>query len=206
MKSVLISVRPNWCEPICNLIKTVEVRKDKPKLDTPFKCLIYCTVGGNALCPPHANSKKWSLHRQGNGTINGRTMTSKERLKSDYQYANGKVIGEFVVNVVTKFNKCDWSGNQYDICDDYQIESCLSHEELWEYGKGKTLYGWHISDLKIYDKPRELSAFYSLPTKCRSDCKEENPMQFCGNCKRIKANRKLTKAPQSWCYVEEVIE
>ena len=43
MKSVLISIQPKWCERIADGSKTIEVRKTKPKLDTPFKVYIYCT-------------------------------------------------------------------------------------------------------------------------------------------------------------------
>lgn len=42
-KAVLISIRPEWCEKIVNGRKTIEVRKTRPKMDTPFKCYIYCT-------------------------------------------------------------------------------------------------------------------------------------------------------------------
>ena len=42
-KAVLISIRPEWCEKIINGQKTIEVRKTRPKMDTPFKCYIYCT-------------------------------------------------------------------------------------------------------------------------------------------------------------------
>lgn len=42
-KSVLISIRPEWCELIVSGEKTIEVRKTRPKLDMPFKCYIYCT-------------------------------------------------------------------------------------------------------------------------------------------------------------------
>lgn len=43
MKSVLISIRPKWCELIASGKKTIEVRKTAPKLPTPFKCYIYET-------------------------------------------------------------------------------------------------------------------------------------------------------------------
>lgn len=43
-KSVLISIRPKWCELIASGEKTIEVRKTRPKLETPFKCYIYCTA------------------------------------------------------------------------------------------------------------------------------------------------------------------
>lgn len=43
MKAVLISIRPEWCEKIASGEKTIEVRKKRPKLPTPFKCYIYMT-------------------------------------------------------------------------------------------------------------------------------------------------------------------
>lgn len=45
-KAVMLSIRPKWCEKIASGKKTVEVRKTRPKLDTPFKCYIYCTLQG----------------------------------------------------------------------------------------------------------------------------------------------------------------
>ena len=45
MKSVLISIKPKYCELIANGKKTVEVRKTRPKIKFPFKCYIYCTKG-----------------------------------------------------------------------------------------------------------------------------------------------------------------
>ena len=47
-KAVLISIRPEWVEKIANEWKTIEVRKTKPYLETPFKCYIYCTQGNDA--------------------------------------------------------------------------------------------------------------------------------------------------------------
>ena len=44
MKAVLISIRPEWCAKIASGEKTIEVRKTRPKLETPFKCYIYCTL------------------------------------------------------------------------------------------------------------------------------------------------------------------
>ena len=45
-KAVMLSIRPKWVEKIANGEKTIEVRKTRPKLDTPFKCYIYCTLQG----------------------------------------------------------------------------------------------------------------------------------------------------------------
>lgn len=42
-KAVLLSAKPKWCALIASGKKTLEVRKNKPKIETPFKVYIYCT-------------------------------------------------------------------------------------------------------------------------------------------------------------------
>lgn len=70
-KAVLISIRPKWCEKICNGEKTVEVRRTRPKLNTPFRVYIYC-----ALPPkPKPGGKAESMRRC-------------RRLVHDYLYKN----------------------------------------------------------------------------------------------------------------------
>lgn len=83
----------------------------------------------------------------------------------------------------------EYYSDGYDIDDDRLAETCLTREQLREYGNGVTLYGWHITDLKIYDKPKELGAFRKvcLNGKC-SDC--------------IYEECKIIRPPQSWQYVE----
>ena len=49
MMAVLISIRPKWAQKIMTGQKTVEVRKTRPKMDTPFKCYIYCTQSADML-------------------------------------------------------------------------------------------------------------------------------------------------------------
>ena len=48
-KAVLLSLRPEWCVKILNGEKTVEIRKNRPKLKPPFKCYIYCTKAPKKL-------------------------------------------------------------------------------------------------------------------------------------------------------------
>ena len=74
MREVLISIQPKWVEKIVSGEKTVEVRKTKPKLDTPFKVYIYET---KALYKPNG-------------------------CKCLYE-GKGKVIGEFVCDRITKY-------------------------------------------------------------------------------------------------------
>lgn len=80
--------------------------------------------------------------------------------------------------------------------------ACLTYDEIENYGESKTLYGWHISDLKIYDKSRELSEF-------RISCNRKN---LCYSCNRFTGkpwdicNSTITRPPQSYMFVEEVKE
>lgn len=161
MKAVLISIQPKWCELIASGQKTIEVRKTKPKLETPFNVYIYCTKGETVYLP--------------------KDIFGNEAL-------NGKVIGEFVCDDIADYTIDPYGHHSYFISDDDFENTCLTfYEELWDYGKGKTLYGWHISDLVIYDKPRELSNF-----KCAEY-----------NYGRIHLPpRPIARVPQSWMYVE----
>lgn len=176
MKSVLISIRPKWCEKIASGDKTIEVRKTRPKLDTPFKCYIYCTQSGVAL-----------------GALG----------------KHGKVIGEFTCDRIFEIGKRGIPEN-FDYCylslnewgnDDIETEikaisaSCVSKEKLNAYGaKAPFLYGWHISGLKIYDKPRELD-WLRKPLECHRGNDRENCVG-CWDCE-------IKRPPQSWCYVAE---
>ena len=136
MKSVLISIQPKWCELIASGKKTVEVRKTRPKLETPFKVYIYMTAG-DAVYPV---------------TINGAPYICSN--------CGGKeVIGEFVCDQIYKIDAYynQTGGNDYDAGFMWTgDDACLSYFELDGYLQGKEGYGWHISDLVIYDKPKEL--------------------------------------------------
>lgn len=118
----------------------------------------------------------------------------------------GKVIGEFVCDKIEKFTVGSLQ------CDDMEKSACLSYTEMIDYIykpeelDGKTVkfaHGWHISNLKIYDEPKELSEFYKI---CGS--------QDCCDCQfwisngeytacKVRPGRRLKHPPMSWCYVEE---
>ena len=186
MKSVLISIRPQWCEKIASGKKTIEVRRSAPK-EVPFKAYIYESRNGGHRCK-HCNEKDscYSYAPKNVGCYNGR----------------GKVIGEFICDKVDEYpyDYCDG----VDIDDDTILETAIDREDINIYAKGKTLYGWHISDLKIYDKPRELSEF-SRPCSYSG---------LCFSCKRtsfkkdgnLLCDTKITRPPQSWMYVEDLGE
>lgn len=197
-KAVLLSVQPKWCELIASGKKTVEVRKTKPKLDTPFKVYIYCTKD---------NFKS--------------IFQAKPYLMHNRLHCNGKVIGEFVCNCITSFKAM---GEVQALWNETQ-NTCLSHDEIIKYAKGKKLYYWHISNLVIYDKPKELSEFYVVDYEAVNQCEYReriynNPnftnnallpgsyvcnkgeVNWCNKCK----TKLLSRPPQSWRYVEELSE
>ncbi len=136
-KAVLISIRPEWCEFIKLGMKTIEVRKSRPNLDTPFKVYIYCTIHGCSFL-----------------------VGGKHPLMG-----NGMIIGEFV---------CDTFVTDRTFGHDplFNGAACMSEVDAAVYSCQSPIYGWHISDLVVYDKPKELSDF------------------------------NLKKPPQSWCYVD----
>ena len=111
---------------------------------------------------------------------------------------NGRVIGEFICNNASELDYVYYWNNGYEFA------TCLTYRQVADYGKGKPLYGWHISDLKIYDKPRELSEF-SRPCSYSG---------LCFSCKRtsfkkdgnLLCNTKITRPPQSWMRVEDLGE
>lgn len=129
MKAVLMSIRPKWCELIASGKKTIEVRKMRPKIETPFKCYIYMTKGC-ATYPPITGGAKYSCNNVG-----GRC-----------------VIGEFV---------CDWiiEDIRGEFAVEFEDKGCVPIDKQREYSPKGKLYGWHTSNLKIYDKPRELCEF-----------------------------------------------
>ena len=188
-RAVLISIQPKWCELIASGKKTVEVRKNKPKLETPFKVYIYCTQGDalNYLISIRQQSfEKYWIDNEAFGANVGR--------------ANGKVIGEFICDKIYDIKP------HYDIpifCNQYEYgwkigeaEDCLSFDELDFYLGGKRGYGWHISDLKIYNKPKNKVEF------CHP-C-DRDPQCDCRYCVRYAGNKPILRAPQSWCYVEQL--
>ena len=201
MKYILLSTRPKWCDKICHEIgkdengkpiyeKRIEVRKTAPK-EVPFKVYIYCSYGNDR--------ENYMLGRR------------------------GKVIGEFVCNKVYLIKN---QGSSFSVADEEQSvtneiarQSCLNYYNMVSYLGNKDGYAWHISDLKIYDKPKELYEFNRpCPDKfhyceiCKygsvvlSPDEEEYALYHGGNYDTYETvcHNIVTRPPQSWQYVEEL--
>lgn len=196
MKSVLISIQPKWCELIASGKKTVEVRKTRPKIETPFKVYIYCNLPPKEELFTHGCIREYAneLIRLQDGQIvydYGMRLCCdiENRPYSQDNFLCRKVIGEFVCDKIIELapiNRAD---------EDIEKQACLSREQIVEYLRGKG-YGWHISDLVIYDKPKELSEFFHA-------CKQPSGTD-CSVCLDQRENKckSITRPPQSWCYVE----
>lgn len=155
MKAVMKSVSPRICGKVANGDCTILVSKTAPKCEEPFKCYIYET--------------------------------------------KGKVIGEFICDKVFLLHPYTYDGGNADLRHRKLIQTfegsskeneilaatCLTQDEMFDYiGADNYGYGWHISDLKIYGKPKELNEFYT-PMGKRPSYMVERP-------------------PQSYMYVEEL--
>ena len=218
-KAGLISIKPQWCALIANGEKNIEVRKTRPKLDPPFKYYIYC-------CKPKKKLRHVWTKEDYKGLIDEKVYEEtpdnyKVFCKLPEAYTafhcspySGKVIGEFVckeidrlahigttaANVRLQMTSSDGLSSSF-ITPEWLHQTCLTMQELESYSAGGDLYGLHISDLVIYDEPKELSEF-----------KKPCPAEACENCEYYHAiyynelpvcNYKhlLKRQPQSWCYV-----
>lgn len=211
MKSVMISINPKWCEFIASGKKIIEVRKTKPKLKAPFKCYIYCTKASkkHQTISGHMVLNDDELFRHPIKGIKYGNSIELMMYEADKDYnkdnfLNGKVIGEFVCDFI-------YENISYD-----SKETCVSVDDMKKYANGKPLYGWHISDLVIYDRPKELSEFNKPCTDPFQYCQgcEHGLIQYpsddvetyedlAGCCFDTVCLNHLQKPPQSWCYVEE---
>ena len=204
MKAVLISIQPKWCELIASGKKTVEVRKTKPKLETPFKCYIYCTkdkhgwfdffkkvrldgkVIGEFVCDSIANyeAELWDDE-------------TYERIQEFFEPDDFAEYSEYEYKTIADNGDNFWRNNM--LCE----SSCVSIEGLRKYiGTGiNEFFGWHISNLVIYDEPKGLHHFFKPCGNCNKKgtkrCTEE--LTDC----RAKV---ITGPPQSWCYVKHPTE
>lgn len=167
MKSVLISIQPYWVFLIIaktmgwdiDKEKIVEVRKNYPKAENWDKIAkIYCSKDKRSF-----------------------TKIPKEYQPLMERFL-GKVIGEFVCK------RCEVFPISSAPIRVLSALSLVPIPVLYDYANGKSLYGWEISDLVIYDEPKPLSKF----------------MKPYGTIIKAFDSPYIQRPPQSWCYVQEV--
>ena len=196
MKALLISIKPKYVVKILNGKKTIEVRKRFPK-DYKGWVYIYCTKNKERLVDLRDDSFYCGMSKRLNGKVVARFYCDKvEEIKYHFGYYD---MGECAESYILE-------------------KSCLSAEELDNYlqaskdydeKKPSKVYGYaiHISNLEIFDKPKELGEF--MPVKWdKCGVKDKNGLYQCNKCPYgdnsiLECNYKpLTKAPQSYCFIE----
>lgn len=144
MKSVLASLKPYYYYLVGEGIKKIEVRKGMPQAEDWDKDTFF-----------YMSKDEKSFAK------------IPKEFQEKYRKHFGKVGLRFVCDNVIQWNykrfitMTGTNDTYFPFRDDLK-STCLTYEEFESYGKGETLYGWHITDLKIYDKPKELSEFKNL--------------------------------------------
>ena len=185
---ILVSIKPYYYYLIAEEKKKIEVRKMALK-NLPQDIVFYMSKDEKSFAKiPKEFQEKYRKHF---GKIGMRVVCDKV-----YEYTFSHHEAEYRVTHVE------------------QKTMCLNQPELIRYGKGKTLYGWHISQLKIYDKPKELREFSHICSyknddgscQCRKvDCLyQQRDYNTDGSVNLVTCGKSITRPPQSYMYVEEV--
>lgn len=182
MKSILLSIKPEWLAKILNGEKTIEVRKLFPK-DYVGWVYLYCSKNGGTLCPSYKPDNAM------------RYVVIKD--KYDDVITNGHIVARFWCDKVEEivchnmFNVPTYNTEllfERQLC----IKSCLGVYDLFDYLGNKNGFAIHISKLEIFDKPKELSEFRPFNNGIPQYRFTKNGCEY----------RTLTKAPQNYCYIE----
>lgn len=131
MKSVVLSINPEWCDLIRSGQKTLEIRKNRPRMPTPFKCYIYQT---------------------------GEYVSAYDLSPWAGKYMPGAIIGEFICDTIDRFAipYPAYFGEVGEGVKDILVKACLPMLRAHDYLGHRDGYAWHISDLKIYETPKKL--------------------------------------------------
>lgn len=122
IEGVLISIKPYWCSLIASGEKTLEIRKTRPLIDTPFRCYVYCTKEGMPLEIVGADGEK--------------------------KVVNGTVFGSFICNGIEEIS-VPYPAFRHEMDESVQKRSCVEYRDLHGYAGHRTVYGWRISDFEL---------------------------------------------------------
>ena len=194
-KAVLMSIKKEWCDLIFSGKKTVEVRKRAPlAIDDPYTVYVYETKGYERF-----ENESYTGVKRGNGA--------------------GAVIGQFTCKYTDK-KILPYPAYQKELPRKLLDAACLTYSDLHRYvGSGNEFSALHITRAIRYDKPKPLNDFY----RWLDDGDDIRP---CANWKKCDYEffdysenavmcavdgdgtgcpfLRVQRAPQSWCYVEEL--
>lgn len=216
MKAVMKAIAPKRCALIANGKATMELSKVKPNIEVPFRCYIYCTMR-KAKRP----GKILEIH----------TPDAK------FHRGNGRVIGEFLCDNVSVIFDTNGNPKNYmtDILPSAMQKTALSYDEFGAYVGNRadknSIYGWNITDIKIYEEPKSLCEFHKYGAPDMESLAEEL-CEYCNDtaygrhrsyvcpsgyvscegrfCDKayeqyLDDNFSIVSPPKSWIYVEELL-
>ena len=129
MRSIMVSIKPQWCELIFAGKKTREVRKTLPNIGEPFRAYIYATKSN----PP------W-IRFCADGAIQ----------------LSGAVVGEFVCDGFDRFFYMEMSTFAREVRRKAMLTVKDLRKYAGDY---EMLYAWQISELKEYNEPLDVGDF-----------------------------------------------
>ena len=191
MKAIILGCSPQECNRILNGDQSLLIRKIKLKDDLPIDVYIYCTKGKPYL---------YRVDDDNRFELSNKARPLEEEYVKDYNASNGKVVAKFTLNKVERFDTRLGHPKLY-------IGACISDTWCLEnnyHDKDYNAYAWHIDNLEIFDKSKELNEF-------KAYCDEDFCHCYYGKCPKCShlvyedenlCDKKLTHAPKTWCYCE----
>lgn len=173
---ILLPIKPYYAYLIMKGEKTVEVRKF------------------------HITDSRWSGKMKVYVSKDKKSFRRiPEKYRTEFEKNIGKVAFKFVSESIAKY-ECS---SEHFRCLADNSGACLTYDEIMNYCNGKDLYGYNITDLKIYDEPKELGEFYRCSDgKCQSyNCKSK----YCGIVIECGNLEQLTRPPQNYIKIKEVL-
>ena len=182
MQSILLPIKPKHCESIINGKQTIVVVRTRPKIETPFKCYMYCTKDKDNVL--------WQ---------NKTYYYCDDRSHNLFDKSlNNKVIGEFTCYSIINL----FSSSKFWLDEDIVKKTGLLQEDIIKFANGaEKIYGWYILNNILYDNPKYIDDFKKFNRKCwytdlglakrdYDECRDYNCM--------------IQKTPSHWIYTEEI--
>lgn len=184
MQSILLPIKPKQCESIINGKQEIIVVRTRPKLETPFKCYIYCAKDNNNIL---WYNKTYQYCDDRSHNLFDKPLTNS-------------VIGEFICNKITNL----FSLSKFWLDENIVKKTGLLQEDIIKQANGaEKIYGWYITNFAFYNNnPKQLRDFKKAN---RCDCYYSDLGLAKINCDECRDyNCMIQKTPSHWIYVEEL--
>lgn len=219
-RAILLSIKPEYVAAILNGYKTIEFRKLFPIDKDYMDVYIYCTKQPNknlVINDLFEGDKYWVTKNYKEFAMNGKVVAKFkiwkikeiecEFHKDDLDDEDGcyQAISEIVRDeeFPEEYDRYELVTNEDYHYDQkpFLVQSCLKMQEIKNYmRKNKNewferAYAIYIHNLVIFDRPKELKEFF-IYSHTVDGVNEKN------KATKYDVLKKLTNAPQNYCYIE----